>query len=351
MLKEILQKNIVASDRCIENILKDRVIGHHSFKKLLEPCQSHELELMAKRVSEEHLKFFGKVILLYTPLYIANHCINQCTYCGYNAKQKIRRHQMTQEEIHLRAKEIAETGLKHILLLTGESPQETPVDYILIAVKILKEYFESVAIEIYPLSEKDYKRMIEAGVDSLTIYQEVYDEARYKEVHPYGPKSDYDFRLNAPERGAKAGMYSVNIGVLLGLNDYVDEVYKLGMHLKYLQDHYPDLMLAVSVPRIRPFGDVREFGTISDRQIVQIILALKLFLPSVGVTLSTRESAIFREHLLPLGISKMSAGVSTAVGDAGDEQFEIDDKRSVDQIVDMLKEKGYQAIMKDWFNI
>lgn len=341
----------------MERLINKRLIDSDDFKSLLDEVSDDYLEAMAVRVSEEHLKHFGKAIVLYTPLYLANHCVNQCVYCGYNAKNKIVRHQLSLEDIEKEAIAISSSGLRHILILTGESEKDTPLSYIIDAIKILKQYFDSIGIEIYPLSEAAYQEVIEAGVDSLTIYQEVYDRAVYKKVHPYGPKSDYDYRLNAPERGAKAGMFNINIGALLGLGDIKEEVYALGQHAKYLQDKFPEVNLNISVPRIRPFiGQQFKSNKVEDRMLVQIILALKLYLPTVGITLSTRETQVFRNHMLALGISKMSAGVMTSVGghsdvDTGDAQFDIADTRSVLEIKRDLIGLGYQPVLKDWVDI
>ncbi|MCH4890367.1 2-iminoacetate synthase ThiH [Acidaminobacter sp. JC074] len=337
-------------------MLDKRVIDKEDLRALLSPVDDVFLEEMAERAYREHMKFFGKSILLYTPLYLANYCVNQCVYCGYNVKNDIKRHQLGLDQVEAEAKAIYETGLRHILILTGESERHTPVDYILSAVKVLKKFFSSIAIEIYPLSQTDYERMIQAGVDSLTIYQEVYDRKRYSQVHPYGPKSDYDFRFLAPERAAEAGMFHINIGALLGLHDLTEEVYQLACHVKDLQDRYPEVTFSVSVPRIRPFeGQTFESVEVSDRMLVQIILALKIYLPTIGITLSTRESKSFRNHMLPF-VSKMSAGVKTTVGGHSDEaasdvQFDIADERSVDEMMKDLKVLGYQPVLKDWLNI
>ncbi len=338
-------------------MLNKRILEKDDFQALLGDVDDDLLEKMAERVAKEHIKFFGKSIILYTPLYLANHCVNQCVYCGYSARNHIKRHQLSMTEIEQEAKAIAETGLRHILVLTGESEIETPVEYIISAVRILKKYFASIAIEIYPLSENDYRRMIDAGVDSLTIYQEVYDRKRYAEVHPYGPKKNYDFRFEAPERAAKAGMFNVNVGALLGLHNPMEEAYQVGCHVKSLQDKYPEVNFSISVPRIRPFeGQTFESEEVTDRMLVQMILALKIYLPTIGITLSTRESKAFRTHMLPLGISKMSAGVKTSVGghgsdSASDVQFAIADERSVSEMMNDLKKLGYQPVLKDWVNV
>ncbi len=338
----------------VKRVIQKRVLDEMDFLALLSNEGAIGLEDIARRAKDEHIKHFGKAVILYTPLYISNHCVNQCVYCSYNVKNKINRLKLNSEEIEKEAAAIASTGLKHILLLTGESEKDTPIEYIIDAVKILKKYFDSITIEIYPLDENDYKRVIDAGVDGLTIYQEVYDEKVYKEDHPYGPKSKYDYRLDAPERAAESGIFSTNIGALLGLHNWQEEVFKLGLHVKYLQENYPDVHYSISLPRIKPFiGQKFETLPITDENLVHILLALKLYLPSVGINLSTRETSSFRDNVLPLGVSKMSAGVSTSVGghsdvDEGDKQFEISDNRTVDEMKKMLLDSGYQPVFKDW---
>ncbi|MCT4661587.1 MAG: 2-iminoacetate synthase ThiH [Tissierellales bacterium] len=342
------------TDHRIEAALQKRYLSREDFLVLLSKRASNHLEEMARRAHEETLKHFGKTIELFTPMYIDNHCVNKCAYCGFNVDNKIKRKKLSAEEIELEAQNIAKTGLKHILVLTGESPKGTPVSYIAEAVQILKKYFDSIAIEIYPLSTEDYKTLIEAGVDSLTVYQEVYDENIYDRVHLAGPKKNYHFRLDAPERGCIAGMRSVNIGALLGLSDWRQEAFFSGIHANYLQKNYPEVCVSLSPPRIRPHaGSFTEIYDVNDRDLVQYILALRIYMPFAGITVSTRESKELRDAILPLGVTKMSAGVSTAVGghstdDKSESQFEISDSRSVVEMKSMLKKQGYQPIFKDW---
>lgn len=345
-------------DARIEDILSKDYLSSKDFKEVLKFDHRGSLEAMAQRVQEEHLHHFGKCILLYTPLYISNHCVNQCVYCGYNAKNTIKRHRLTREEIEAEAQAIAKTGLKHILLLTGESEEHTPLSYLQMAVSILKQYFESISLEVYPMSKEAYKSLIDLGVDGLTLYQETYDRDQYKVLHPYGPKSDFDFRIQSIENACQAGMYNVNMGVLLGLSPYQEDVYKLGLHMDRLQKKYPATNFSVSIPRLRPYlGQTFKSYDITESDLVHIVLSLKLFLPHIGVNVSTREAASFRDNMLPLGVSKMSAGVQTTVGGhetdqaQGDAQFDIADTRSVDQVLDMLKQKGYQGLLKDWVSL
>lgn len=335
---------------------KDR-INKNEFLALLSPAAGELLEPMAQRAQKLSLQHFGKAILLYTPMYLSNYCINKCAYCSFNRANEIKRKKLTLQEIDEEARTISSTGLKHILILTGESRKETPVSYIVEAVKVLKKYFHSISIEVYPLTEEEYGEVIEAGVDGLTIYQEVYDEEIYGKVHPGGPKRNYRFRLDAPERACRANIRSINIGALLGLGEWRKEAFFTGLHVDYLQNKYTEVETSISLPRIRPHvGQFRDIYPVSDKDMVQIMLAFKIFLPYAGVTISTRERQAFRDNLIPLGVTKMSAGVSTEVGGhtngtKGESQFEISDKRSVEEIKQAILSRGYQPIFKDWMRM
>lgn len=341
------------------HLAADNIIPH-SLQELLSYEAGNNLESLAESAQRITLSNFGKAIQLYTPLYLSNYCDNQCLYCGFSVKNNIPRVKLSLDEVEKEAKLIASSGLRHILILTGESRRESPLSYIKDCLSILKKHFDSIAIEIYPLSQEEYIELIREGADGLTIYQEVYDEDTYARLHPAGPKSDYCYRLDAPERGAAAGMRSVNIGVLLGLGEWRREVFLMAMHAQYLQDKFPDVEVGVSLPRIRPqVADFKAQNPVNDRDFVQIILALRIFLPRCSITLSTRESQQLRDNLIPLGITRMSAGSSTAVGarisaDAGIDQvcqFEISDARSVEEIKLALNKKGYQGVLKDWVRI
>lgn len=345
------------NDEYILTILEKDQIDELDFLALLSPAATKYLEKIAIKAKEIHLKRHGKSIVLFTPMYISNFCVNKCAYCSYNMTNKIKRKKMSYKQIEIEAQKIAETNLKNILILTGEDKKRSPVEYILKSIDILKKYFESISIEIYPLSTADYEKMVLAGVDCLSIYQETYDEEIYDKVHISGPKKNYKFRLDAPERALKANMRSVTIGPLIGLADWRIDSFFGGLHGKYLQKKYPAAEIGISVPRIRPctkeFNDIK---TINATELVQIILAYRLFLPYASITITTRESAFMRDNLIPLCINKISAGVSTEVGghsleDSGDEQFEISDRRSVDEIKKVILEKGYQPIVKNWINM
>jgi 2-iminoacetate synthase len=344
--------NNVTSQMVQRALEKDR-LSQEEFLALLSPAAGNYLEQMAQKAHQMTVQQFGKVILLYTPMYLADYCVNQCVYCSFNVHNPIPRSKLSPVEVEAGAKEIAKTELKHILILTGESRKHTPVSYIKECAQILRKYFSSVSIEIYPLLEEEYRELVAAGVDGLTIYQEDYQEEVYNKVNGKGPKKNYLFRLDAPERGCRAGMRTVNIGALLGLADWRTEAIFSGLHARYLQDKYLESEIGISVPRIRPhLGEFQPANLVEDKSFVQILLALRIFLPRAGIALSTRENALFRDHLVYLGVTKMSAGSTTVVGghskEEGSGQFAICDERTVEQVKDMIYRQGYQPIFKDW---
>lgn len=324
---------------------------------LLSPAATPFLEAMAEKSSRLTLQYFGRTIHLFTPLYLSNFCTNHCVYCGFNTNNRIPRSQLTLEQVENEARAISATGLKNLLILTGDSRAKASPQYLHDCVEVLRRYFPSVSIEIYAMEEEEYASLARDGVDGMTMFQETYDEVLYPTLHPRGPKSDFRFRLDAPERACRAGMRVVNIGALLGLSDWRKDAFLTGMHAAYLMDRYPETDIASSLPRMRPHaGEFQPATVVSDRDLVQVLLAFRIFRPRLGITVSTREAPRFRENILPLGVTRMSAGVSTAVGghveqegdDANVGQFEISDCRSVDEMCAMLREHGYQPIFKDW---
>ncbi|MBP7254894.1 MAG: 2-iminoacetate synthase ThiH [Negativicutes bacterium] len=340
----------------VKTVLSKKKLMKNDYLILLAPIAETVLEELAQRANALTTQYFGKTVQLFTPLYLANYCVNNCVYCGFKINNELKRHKLNEAELRAEAKIIAATGLSHILVLTGEDKNQTPVTYIVEAIKILKEYFSSVSIEIYPLTLAEYDELKAAGCDGMTIYQEVYNEAVYQKMHLAGPKTNYLFRLEAPERACQAKLRSVNIGALLGLNDWRIEAFFTGIHALYLQKKYQAVEIAISPPRIRPqLGGFIPSEYVNDKNIVQYISAFRLLMPNSGITISSRESANFRDNLIPLGITKMSAGVSTAVGGHSNSsepgQFEIADERSVEDISNALYQKGYQPIYKDWFNL
>ncbi|MFW6237757.1 MAG: 2-iminoacetate synthase ThiH, partial [Halanaerobiales bacterium] len=335
----------------VEEILQKQQLGEEDFLRLLSPAAGDYLEEMARRAHRLTVRNFGRVIRLYAPLYVSNYCDNACLYCGFReGKDGFKRRRLAPEEVAREAEIVADRGIRHILLLTGGSRKHSPVSYIKECVSILCDYFSSVAIEVYALTRDEYEEVIEAGADGLTIYQETYSREVYEQLHPRGPKSDYLFRLEAPERGCRAGMRFVNIGALLGLNDWRQEAFFTGLHAEYLQDNYLATRVGVSVPRLQEFpgGSFTPASPVSERSLVQILLAYRLFLPRVGITVSTREPAKLRNNLLPLGVTKLSAESSTAVGGYSaretEGQFAISDVSSVEKVREMIRSRGYQAV-------
>lgn len=346
------------TDNDVNAALSKDALQPLDFLTLLSPKSSDHLEVIAEKAHRLTVQYFGKTVQIFTPLYISNHCSNHCIYCGFNNKNDIVRRTLTLAEIEEEARFIAATGMKHILLLTGESKQVTPVSYLVDAVRCLKKHFASVAIEIFPMEEEEYRQLQAAGVDGLTLFQEVYDETTYSKVHLAGKKKNYRFRLDGPERGARAGFRVLNIGALLGLGEKRSEMFFTGLHGAYLENRFLDTEIAVSLPRFNPAEcDYKPDFPVDDKTFVQFLMALRLFLPRAGITISTRENAKMRDNIVQLGATRFSAGVCTSVGgysrqsDTDTPQFEITDERTVEEVAMAITEKGYQPVYKDWDDI
>jgi 2-iminoacetate synthase len=321
---------------------------------LLSPVAAELLEDMARRAHGEHLRHFGRAVNFFTPLYISDHCANQCLYCGFSARNKQPRRRLSMEEIVREAEAIAQSGLSHVLLLTGDARPLSSPAYIAEAAAAVRRLMASVGVEVYAMTREEYALLFAHGVDGMTMFQETYNRELYAGLHPAGPKRDFVFRLEAPGRAAAAGMRSIGIGALLGLDDWRCDAFYTALHAHWLQSAWPSVECSVSVPRLRPSGSrFTDIRPVADRDMAQYISALRCFMPRLGITVSTRESAKLRDNLLPLGVSRMSAGVSTAVGTragghSGDGQFLIADTRSVSELGDDLARMGYQAVLKDW---
>lgn len=342
------------TDFDIEKILQKDRLTQWDYLALLSPTAEKYIEEMAQKAHKLTVQHFGKTILLFTPLYLSNYCTNQCVYCGFNIKNKISRKHLSLKEVEMEAEAIAKSGLKHILILTGDARKIASPKYIRDCVKILSKYFSSISIEVYAMEQEEYADLIEAGVDGLTIYQETYNEELYDRLHIKGPKKDYHYRLNAPERACKASMRTVNIGALLGLDEWRREAFFTGLHANYLQNKYTDTEISISLPRLRPHaGGFYLNHMVSDRDMVHMMVAFRLFMPRAGITISTRENAHFRNNIMRLGVTKMSAGVSTAVGghiqkEKKTGQFDIADERTVAEMKEFILQLGYQPVFKDW---
>ncbi|MDR3256641.1 MAG: 2-iminoacetate synthase ThiH [Endomicrobium sp.] len=348
------------SENDILNSINKKNLYEYDFLTLLSPKAITYIEFMANKASEIAVKNFGKSILLYAPLYISNFCVNNCVYCGFSTSNAITREVLTFEEIDANCKIIAGYGIRHILLVCGESRIKTSLEYLKKSVGILRKYFDAVDLEVYPLGESEYRELFEVGVDGVTIYQETYNEKLYKVLHTKGAKSDYKYRLETCERAGCADYRNLNVGALLGLDNFVSEVFFAGLHAQYLRKNFPHAEIGMSFPRLRPAeGGFHPKVEISDRQLVQAMCAVRLFINRVNITVSTRESASLRNNLIPLGITKMSAGSSTEVGgyvkrlknseSLSKGQFTINDVASVEDVKEMIYGAGYQPVMKDMF--
>ncbi|MGI5880520.1 MAG: 2-iminoacetate synthase ThiH [Syntrophomonadaceae bacterium] len=341
------------TDHDILRVLSKDRLSPEDFLALISPMASNHLEKMAVKAHDLTARHFGNAIVLYAPMYIANYCVNKCLYCSFNHENQIERKSLSIEEFQEEAKIISAGGIRHILLLTGESRKESSPGYIKEIVTEAKRYFTSISLEIYPLSQDEYETLIASGADGITIYQEVYDKNTYQLMHPFGPKRNYRFRLETPERACMAGFRSLGIGTLLGLGEWRSEAFYTALHAQYLTHKYPEVELSLSLPRIRPHASNFNIPhPVGNREFVQILLAYRLYLPHAGITISTRERADFRDNLLGLGVTRMSAGSVTEVGGyskkSGQGQFEVSDERSIFEIGQMLLRKGYQPVFKDW---
>ena len=348
----------------VRKSLAAEYITERDFLILLSPAAQEFLEPMARRAQDETIRHFGKTIQFFTPLYLANFCTNRCVYCGFNTNRSIPRQMLTLEEVEREAKAIAATGLRRILALTGDAPAKTGAKYLASCLEVLAKYFPSVGIEVPSMTVEEYALVVAAGADSMTMFQETYNETLYEKLHPAGPKRDFAFRLDAPERAVLGGMRSVNLGALLGLDYWRRDMFYTGLHAAFLQNKYPEQEVAVSLPRMRPCGEKpttreeREFSAlpVEDKDFVQALLAYRCFMPQSGITLSTREPAWLRDKLIPLGVTRVSAGVCTAVGghvqetqnEESEPQFDISDPRSVEEMADAIESLGYQPVFTDW---
>ncbi|MBI4976027.1 MAG: 2-iminoacetate synthase ThiH [Spirochaetes bacterium] len=353
---ENIDFSIYTSRQVLCAIEKDTLATSDLFA-LLSPSALHHLELMARRAKEITLRNFGRVISLYAPLYLSNYCVNQCAYCGYRDTNDITRTTLSIDDVRREAEAIAGTGIRNILILTGESRGASSVSYIQECVLILKAYFPYIAVEIYPLEQGEYETLFRVGVDGLTIYQETYDELRYLELHPSGPKRNFRYRLDTPDRAARARCRTITIGALMGLSEWRTDAAMTALHARYLENTYPYIELGVSMPRIRPeAGGYRAPYAVDDESFVQMMLAFRLFLPHAGITISTRERSSFRDKLIGIGATRMSAGSKTSVGGYADSihdtgQFDVADTRSVTEFCAAITAKGYQPVMHDWQNL
>ena len=336
------------------------------FKALLSPAAEPFLEQMAERARLETSKHFGNTVYLFSPLYIANYCENYCVYCGFNCYNHIKRMKLSMEQIEKEMKVIADSGMEEILILTGESRGQSNVEYIGEACKLARKYFRMVGLEIYPVNTDEYKYLHECGADYVTVFQETYDTDKYEKLHLLGHKRVWPYRFDAQERALRGGMRGVAFSALLGLSDFRKDALASALHVYYLQRKYPHAEMSLSCPRLRPIINNDKINPLDvhEKQLCQVLCAYRIFLPYVGITVSSRESAEFRNGIVKIAATKVSAGVSTGIGDheskytgkeseavQGDEQFEIDDNRSLDKMYKDITEEGLQPVLNDYLYV
>ncbi len=332
------------------------------FKALLSPAAMPFLEDMAKRAKSETSKHFGNTVYMFTPLYIANFCENYCIYCGFNCYNDINRKKLNMDEIEHEMKVIADSGIEEILMLTGESRSMSSIEYIGDACKLARRYFRNVGLEIYPVNSDEYRYLHECGADYVTVFQETYDPVKYETLHLMGHKRVFPYRFEAQERAIMGGMRGVGISALLGLADFRKDALATALHAYYLQRKYPHVEYSLSCPRLRPIINNEKINPLDvhEKELCQVLCAYRIFLPYIGITVSSREQKHFRDGIVKIAATKVSAGVSTGIGDheskynglededAGDEQFEISDARSFDEMYGDMSSEGLQPVLNDY---
>lgn len=335
----------------------DGECGPEEFAALLSPAAEPYLEDMAARARDETRRHFGNSVCLFTPLYVSNYCSNMCVYCGFNCRNGIHRATLDLESVARELDAIASTGLEEVLILTGESRGRSGVDYIADCVKLAAERFATVGVEVYPMNTDEYSVLHRSGADYVTVFQETYDPARYAELHLSGPKRVFSYRFDAQERALKGGMRGVAFGTLLGLrDDFRRDALACGLHAREIQRRYPHAEISMSLPRLRPAGGVDNRIMVTEPQLLQVSLAYRILLPFAGQTISTRERPGFRDGIVGLSATKISAGVSVGIGEhsgeaRGDGQFVISDPRGVGEITDALRRRGLQPVMNDYVRV
>ncbi|WP_394747453.1 2-iminoacetate synthase ThiH [Spongiimicrobium salis] len=338
----------------VQKVLSKEKIGLEDFKALIAPAAQPFLEEMAQRSNQRTKKRFGNTIQMYIPMYLSNECQNICTYCGFSMTNAIRRRTLTDKEILEEVAHIKALGYDHILLVTGEANRKVGVSYIKHAIDLVRPHFSNISIEVQPLNKEEYEILIEAGLYAVLVYQETYHKATYKIHHPKGKKSNFDYRLETPDRLGRAGIHKIGLGALFGLEDWRVDSFYTALHLQYLQKTYWKTKYSISFPRLRPHeGNVEPKVAMTDADLVQLICAYRLLDEDVELSMSTRESETFRNHCIHLGITSISAESKTnpggySVAPESLEQFEISDERSTAEIKEMIQSQGYEVVWKDW---
>lgn len=349
----------------VRRALNHETCGVEDFKALLSPAAEPFLEEMAQRARRETGRHFGNTVYLFTPLYIANYCENYCVYCGFNCYNDIQRLQLNAEQIEHEMKVIADSGMEEILILTGESKTKSSVEYIGSACRMARAYFKNVGLEIYPVNTEEYRYLHECGADYVTVFQETYDLKKYETLHLMGHKRVWPYRFEAQERALMGGMRGVGFSALLGLSDFRRDALATALHIWYLQRKYPQAEFSLSCPRLRPIINNEKINPldVGEKQLCQILCAYRIFLPYAGITVSSRESAAFRNGIARICATKISAGVSTGIGDheekytgreeeeTGDAQFEICDTRSFRKMYEDMSSEGLQPVLNDYLYV
>lgn len=350
----------------VNRALNHEVCSVEDFKALLSPAAAPFLEKMAARARLETQKHFGNTVYLFTPLYIANYCENYCVYCGFNCYNDIRRMKLSMEQIEHEMKVISESGMEEILLLAGESRSKSGIEYIGEACRLARKYFRMVGIEVYPVNTDEYRYLHECGADYVTVFQETYDSTRYEQLHLMGHKRVFPYRFEAQERALMGGMRGIACSALLGLSDFRRDALASALHVYYLQRKYPQAEISLSCPRLRPIINNEAINPLDvhEKELCQVLCAYRIFLPFCGITVSSRESESFRNGIVKIAATKISAGVSTGIGDheskytgkessseEGDEQFEINDSRSLTAMYRDMSAEGLQPVLNDYLYV
>ncbi len=352
--KQLRDMSRRADEAAVQQALRTNRPTLNDLAALLSPAAGRRITALAARSAEITRQRFGCAIQIYAPIYVSNYCINRCAYCGFSAGNRIKRRVLDIDEAAREAELLKGRGVNHILLVSGESPERAGVDYFVALAQRLRDHFAAISIEIQPLDEDEYAQLFAAGITSVAVYQETYDRELYPTLHLSGKKRDYDYRLATPQRAAAAGMREVGIGALLGLSDWRAEGMALGMHLAWLRHQFWRTALTVSFPRLQPAaGGFTALQQVGERQLSQLLFALRIFDHDVGLLISTREEARYRDGMLGLGPTRYSAGSCTAPGGYSDEQeateqFEVDDHRSVDEVCAVIRQRGLEPVRKDW---
>ena len=344
----------------VKNALSHERRTLEDFKALLSPAALPMLEDLAWAAREETRKHFGNSIHLFTPVYISNYCENYCIYCGFNCHNRISRAKLSEEDIEKEMRAVAASGLEEVLILTGESRNMSDVTYIGEACKIARKFFKVIGLEVYPMNTEDYAYLHQCGADYVTVFQETYDSNQYETSSLSRHKRIFPYRFDAQERAIRGGMRGVGFAALLGLHDFRTDAFATGMHAWLLQRKYPHAEIAFSCPRLRPIINNDQINpmNVHEPQLLQVVVAYRLFMPYASITVSTRECARVRNHLVTIAATKISAGVSTGIGEhgnetekKGDHQFEISDERSVEMVMKDLVRLGLQPVMSDYLYV